>query len=58
MKITAYVFAALLLAGAAYAKESDDASAAGNSLRPRMARMIPKPRRKPRIQGRPQSLCA
>ena len=30
MKITANVFAALLFAGAAYAKESDDASAAAN----------------------------
>jgi outer membrane biosynthesis protein TonB len=30
MKVTAYVFAALLLTGAAYAKESVDASAAAN----------------------------
>jgi len=30
MKVTAYVFAVMLFAGAAYAKESDEASAAGN----------------------------
>ena len=34
MKITAYVFAALLFTGAAYAKESDDASAAANKPSP------------------------
>ncbi|MGA8170019.1 MAG: TonB C-terminal domain-containing protein [Methylocystis sp.] len=34
MKATAYVFAALLFTGAAYAKERDDASAAGNQPSP------------------------
>ena len=34
MKITAYVFAALLFAGAAHAKESEDASAAGSKPSP------------------------
>jgi outer membrane biosynthesis protein TonB len=34
MKVTAHVFAALLLTGAAYAKESDDASSAGNKPSP------------------------
>jgi outer membrane biosynthesis protein TonB len=34
MKATTYVFAALLLTGAAYAKECDDASATGNKPSP------------------------
>lgn len=34
MKATTYVFAALLFTGAAYAKESDDAPAAGNQPSP------------------------
>ena len=52
MKATAYVFAALLFTGAAYAKERDDASAAGNQPSPAIGAHDTQAKAKPKeIEG-------